>query len=264
LAALSGGRIIAGESQHTRLESLLNLPDPAALTLAETPDDPPFDSVESVPHVQPPVVVWRTSIRPVVVAVAATALVAWIVLRVTVGGPPSTVEVVPGTPLPVASGVLVTSPSGAAPGSPTGALPSPAPAVVVQVLGQVRRPGLVTLSQGSRVADALVAAGGLTRGGSSGGLNLARQVVDGEQIIVSPDVVAAPSGGGATSVGAVVDLNAATLSDLDALPGVGPVMAGRIVDWRTAHGRFTAIDQLREISGIGARTFQRLAPHVRV
>ena len=265
LAALSGGRIIAGESQHARLESLLTLPASAALSPEETAGDPALGSVVAGPHGQRPVVVSRTSIRPVVVAVAATALVAWIVVRVTVGGSPSTVEVVPGTPVPAASGVLVTSPSGAAPAPASGVLPSPTgAAVVVQVLGQVRRPGLVTLSQGSRVADALAAAGGLTRGGSSGGLNLARQVVDGEQIIVSPDVVATPSGGGATPVGAVVDLNAATLSDLDALPGVGPVMAGRIVDWRTAHGRFTTVDQLREISGIGARTFERLKPHVRV
>ncbi len=265
LAALSGGRIIAGESQHARLDSLLTLPASAALTPQETPDDPALESVEADPHGQRPVVVSRTSIRPVVVAVAATALVAWIVVRVTVGGSPSTVEVVPGTPVPAASGVLVTSPSGAATAPASGVLPSPTAApVVVQVLGQVRRPGLVTLSQGSRVADALAAVGGLTRGGSSGGLNLARQVIDGEQIVVSPDVVATPSGAGATPVGAVLDLNAATLSDLDALPGVGPVMAGRIVDWRTAHGRFTTVDQLREISGIGARTFERLKPHVRV
>ena len=111
----------------------------------------------------------------------------------------------------------------------------------------------------------MTAAGGLTRGGSSGELNLARQVVDGEQIVVSPDAVAAPTGTGATgSAEPVVDLNSATLSDLDSLPGVGPVMAGRILDWRTAHGRFTTVDQLREISGIGARTFERLKPRVRV
>jgi competence protein ComEA len=183
-----------------------------------------------------------------------------------VGGPPSTVEVVPGTPLPAASGVLVTS-TGASPTARSLSSPTPSASgqVVVQVIGQVRRPGLVTLPLGARVADAVSAAGGLTRGGSSGGLNLARQVVDGEQIVVSPDAVAAPGSSGPTgSADPVVDLNAATLSDLDSLPGVGPVMAGRILDWRTAHGRFTTVDQLREISGIGARTFERLRPRVRV
>jgi competence protein ComEA len=205
----------------------------------------------------------RTSLRPVVVAVAATALAAWIIVRVTTGGAPSTVQVVPGTPLPSASGVLVASSSAVPSGS--AANPSSPAVVVVQVVGQVRKPGLVTLPLGARVADAVAAAGGLTRGGSSGGLNLARQVVDGEQIVVSPDAVAVPAAtGGVGSGDAVVDLNAATLTDLDALPGVGPVMAGRILDWRTAHGRFTTVDQLREISGIGARTFERLKPHVRV
>ena len=131
----------------------------------------------------------------------------------------------------------------------------------------MRHPGLVTLPAGSRVADAVLAAGGLVRGGSSGGLNLARQVVDGEQILVTPGAVASSGPVAATSgadVTAVVDLNAASATDLDTLPGVGPVMAARILDWRTAHGRFTSIDQLREVSGVGARTFERLRPHVRV
>ena len=217
----------------------------------------------------------RTSLRPVVVAVAATALAAWGVVHLTSGGTPSALELVPGTPVPSVSGVL-TSPTGGstAPGAgrstasdPSAADPSASGGVlVVQVLGQVRRPGLVTVPTGSRVADAIAAAGGLLRAGSSGGLNLARVLADGEQIVVSPDAVAAPvasaTDGGATP--AVVDLNAATASDLDSLPGVGPVMAGRILDWRTAHGRFTSVDQLREVSGIGARTFERLKPHVRV
>jgi len=211
----------------------------------------------------------RTSLRAVLIAVAATALAAWGVVHLTSGGTPSALELVPGTPVASVSGV-VPGPSGSASASGATAGVSPqasaADVVIVQVVGQVRRPGLVTLPRGSRVADALAAAGGLVRGGSSGGLNLARMVADGEQVVVSPDAVAAPgpavSDGGAAS--AVVDLNSATASDLDTLPGVGPVMAGRILDWRTAHGRFTSVDQLREVSGIGARTFERLKPHVRV
>jgi competence protein ComEA len=222
----------------------------------------------------------RTSIRPVLLAVAATALAAWGVVQLTSGATPSALELVPGTPVPSVSGVVPgpsgstsgSEPGSASPGATTGPGMQSSPGaslgdvVVVQVVGQIRRPGLVTLPLGSRVADAIAAAGGLARGGSSGGLNLARVLADGEQVVVSPDAVAAPgpasTAGGAAS--AVVDLNSATASDLDTLPGVGPVMAGRILDWRTAHGRFTSVDQLREVSGIGARTFERLKPHVRV
>jgi len=233
----------------------------------------PEDDPESEGADVPPAAV-RTSLRPVVIAVAATALAAWGVVHLTSGGTPSALELAPGTPVPSVSGVL-TGPTGAASSGPpssgggstaTGVDPAASDGlVVVQVIGQVRRPGLVTLPRGSRVADGIAAAGGLVRGGSSGGLNLARVLTDGEQVVVSPDAVATPAPAG-TDAGAttVIDLNSATVSDLDSLPGVGPVMAGRILDWRTAHGRFTSIDQLREVSGIGARTFERLKPHVRV
>jgi competence protein ComEA len=201
-------------------------------------------------------------LRAVVVAVAATALAAWGVVQVTGGGTPSPVQLVPGTPVPSVSGLLVAS--GPAAATTTGTGPS-AGVVVVQVIGQVRRPGLVRLTPGSRVADAVRAAGGLVPGGSSGGLNLARVVADGEQIVVSPSAQpAAAPGPSGTAASVVVDLNTATASDLDSLPGVGPVTAAHILDWRAAHGRFTAVEQLREVSGIGALTFERLKPHVRV
>lgn len=200
------------------------------------------------------------ALRPVVIAVLATALAVWIVVRtVSGGGTPSPVTLEPGTPI------------GSATAGPTAAATSPSPSgvVVVHVLGDVRRPGLVTLPLGSRVADAVDAAGGLRRGGSTGGLNLARTLVDGEQVVVSRDAVAAPvsgssagSGGGAAA--GPVDLNSADAAALDSLPGVGPVLAERILAWRTEHGRFASVDQLREVAGIGARTFERLAPLVRV
>jgi competence protein ComEA len=202
-------------------------------------------------------VVRPSSVRPVVLGLGALLLTGWLVLR-TLGGPsPAPVEIVAGTPVPVpsASGSAVIA---------TPASPSPGP-LVVHVVGEVRRPGLVRLAPGSRVADALSAAGGLVAGGSSGGLNLARPVVDGEQIVVTAEAVAAPAssvpGSGA---GSVVDLNTATVADLDTLPGVGPVLAARILEWREQHGRFAAVEQLREVSGIGARTFERLAPLVRI
>lgn len=194
------------------------------------------------------------SLRPVLLAVGATALAAWIVLGTFGGGSPTPVSLEPGTPL--------ASPSSSA-GLPAAA-PSPQD-VVVHVLGDVRRPGLVTLPAGARVADAVEAAGGLRKGGSTGSLNLARTLVDGEQVVVSRDAVAAPpaAGGGGTQAGPL-DLNTATADDLDELPGVGPVMAERILAWRAEHGRFASVDQLREVSGIGAVTFERLAPLVRV
>lgn len=197
-------------------------------------------------------------LRPVVVALVAAALTAWVVVRVVSGPAPAPVELVAGTPLPLASGSAAPSVSPSA---------SAAAELVVHVIGDVRRPGLVRLGPGSRVADAIAAAGGLSKGGSSGELNLARPVVDGEQIVVSPDAPPAASpvvAGGTDPAGVVVDLNTATAAELDTLPGVGPVMSARILEWRATHGRFASVDQLREISGIGARTFERLAPHVRV
>jgi len=191
------------------------------------------------------------SMRPVLVAIGATALAAWIVLRTFGGGAPTPVSLEPGMPMVASSAGLP--------------LATPQPSVVVvHVLGDVRRPGLVTLPSGSRVADAVEAAGGLRKGGSTGSLNLARTVVDGEQVMVSRDAAAAPGPGGGGTAAGPLDLNTATADQLDELPGVGPVTAERILAWRTEHGRFASVDQLREVSGIGAVTFERLAPLVRV
>jgi competence protein ComEA len=236
-------------------DPILPVPSPTA-----TDDEEPLAA---------PVVVGHASLRAVVVAVALTALAAWLLVRVTSGGAPSEVQVVPGTPLPSSAVASIVARASASASSPTATASTSS--VVVQVVGAVVHPGLVTLAGGSRVADAIAAAGGLSRRGASGGLNLARLLVDGEQVVVSPSApveggaasAAAASGASAAGTG-IVDLNAATATDLDALPGVGPVMASRILDWRTAHGRFASVDQLREVSGIGARTFERLKPHVRV
>lgn len=194
--------------------------------------------------------------KPVLLAIGATALAAWLLLRTVTGGSPTPVALVPGTPVPTVSVSAAAGPS-----------TSPRPDLVVHVVGEVRKPGLVRLPPGSRVADAIEAAGGLRAGGSSGALNLARALVDGEQVDVSREAQADPppaAGGTGGAPAGPVDLNTATLEQLDTLPGVGPVMAGRILDWRTQHGRFASVDQLREISGIGERTFERLAPLVTV
>jgi competence protein ComEA len=144
--------------------------------------------------------------------------------------------------------------------------------VVVHVVGAVAAPGLVTVPQGSRVADALSAAGNATPVADLAGVNLAREVVDGEQIVVPVpgEVVAAapgPSSGGApggTGPGAPVDLNTADEAALDALSGIGPVLAARIVEWREANGPFTTVEELGEVSGIGDALLARLRDQVRV
>jgi competence protein ComEA len=132
--------------------------------------------------------------------------------------------------------------------------------IVVSVVGLVTRPGLVTLPEGARVADALREVGGPTPGADLGALNLARRLADGEQIYVGvpPPPGAEPVPGAAPGVADKVDLNTATLAELDTLPGVGPVTAQRILDWRTEHGRFDSVEQLREIDGIGPSRFTKL------
>ncbi|QGV80682.1 ComEA family DNA-binding protein [Streptomyces ficellus] len=148
--------------------------------------------------------------------------------------------------------------------------PAGTPPVVVDVSGTVRRPGVLRLPAGSRVADALRAAGGVRPGSDVTGLNRARVLMDGEHIVVGAapappgPVTGAP---GAAVVGGVpagpVSLNTATVEQLDTLPGVGPVLAQHIVDHRTRHGGFRSVDELREVNGIGERRFADLQPLVR-
>jgi competence protein ComEA len=136
--------------------------------------------------------------------------------------------------------------------------------VVVSVVGQVAAPGLVTLPAGSRVADALAAVGGLLPEADPASINAAAVLSDGQQVAVGVPGVAPPAGSAAVPSGGLLDLNTATAADLDALPGIGPVLAQRIVDHRTAHGRFTSVDQLDDVSGIGPAIFADLVDQVRV
>src|SRR5215218_6170636 len=149
-------------------------------------------------------------------------------------------------------------------GSPGGALPSGQ--VAVHVAGRVRHPGLVRLPAGSRVQDAITAAGGVTSGADLDAVNLARKLTDGEQVRVPgpgdpappPDAAAGPA-----TPSAPLDLNTATVEQLDTLPGVGEVTAGRIVAHRSAHP-FTTVDELLEVPGIGQRRFEQLKDLVTV
>ena len=136
--------------------------------------------------------------------------------------------------------------------------------VVVAVAGQVRSPGLVRLSAGSRVDDAVRAAGGPLTPEAVGLLNLARLLVDGEQVLVGVDPSLGAAVAGPAGAGGLIDLNAAAVSDFDDLPGIGPVLAQRIIDWRTENGRFASVDQLREVTGIGEAKFSDLRAKVTV
>lgn len=163
-----------------------------------------------------------------------------------------------------------------APASPTGSTsPTPAAELVVHVLGAVNEPGVVRLPVGSRVVDAIEAAGGLTKAARPGQLNLAQVLTDGQQVVVSDEADksqvrdggsgggGAPSGGSA-GPGELLDLNSATAAQLEELPGVGPVTAQKIIAWRTEHGKFSRIEELQEVSGIGPKSYAEIAPHVRV
>jgi competence protein ComEA len=204
-------------------------------------------------------------------ALAAVAAVAAVVAAIGVWADRPVPEPVPALPL-VAGAPAPPSLPGVLPAAP----PPDAGPIVVSVSGRVHRPGLVRLAPGSRVGDAVDAAGGATPDADLTGLNLAARIADGEQVVVGVPTPVTPPGGGAGAApaaggggaggapGGRVDLNTATLEQLDQLPGVGPVTAQRILEWRNQNGRFGAVDQLQEVSGIGEARFATLRDLVTV
>jgi competence protein ComEA len=212
----------------------------------------------------------QVAVLAVLVALAL-AVTCWWVLR----GRPQEVTA------PVASASALAplsspSPPPAGPGPANGLSPVAASAsgatgtVTVDVEGKVGHPGIVVLDSGSRVVDALQRAGGARRGADLTGLNLARVLVDGEQVLVGVPAAAAPPAPGASAPaagvpgGPLVNLNTATESELEALPEVGPVTAQSILTWRDQHGGFSSVDELLEVDGIGDATLSKLAPLVTV
>ncbi|MFP5283536.1 MAG: helix-hairpin-helix domain-containing protein [Actinomycetes bacterium] len=188
---------------------------------------------------------------------------------------------------PVALAAPVPVPSVAGTSNPPRPTPArsgptvPPTTIMVHVLGAVRRPGVVTLPERGRVRDAIAEAGGLRGNADLAELNLAQVLADGQQLLIGTERHPAgavrdgsgpstgggrPSGGSpsSASAGTPVDLNQATEAQLDQLPGVGPVTAGRILGWRTEHGRFTRVEELQEVDGIGPKTYAQILPHVRV
>lgn len=230
-----------------------------------------------VPDGRPPRgLAWLSSVRadPGRVGVLALGVLGSFAVLITV------FTLIRQSPPPVASAKLPPVEMVSSVASPSGQSPPPPSEVVISVVGLVREPGLVTLAPSARIADAVAAAGGSLTGADMVGLNLARRVADGEQIVVG---IATPAGRPATlnsSVGpgtpaappvpttaapaGPLDLNSATAEQLDTLPGVGPVTAAAIVAWRQGNGRFANVDQLSEVDGIGPARLEKLRPLVRV
>ena len=130
--------------------------------------------------------------------------------------------------------------------------------LVVHVVGAVRRPGLFRLVEGARVADAVARAGGPTRKAELAAVNLAAPLADGQQVLVPVRGAAGASVGAGPGTGAKVSLGAATVDQLDELPGIGPVTAQKIVDWRGAHGPFRSVEELDDVPGIGPARIEQL------
>lgn len=248
---------LAGPDTSVRVEA------PLSQGIGAPRDTPP--SLTDLPELTPRIRIDRSAARGLVALAVGAVAGAGLVLFL--GWPRG--EQAP----PIADRPIIGAQSGA-PGSPLASdeQPSVTPTgvVVVDVAGLVRKPGVHELPAGSRVIDAIQAAGGVAGRGDTTGLNLAQVLVDGEQVLVpttagqplvTPGV--APPSAGATS-SALVDINTATLEQLDTLPGIGPVLAQAIIDWRTQNGSFASIEQLQEVSGIGEATYADLQPLVRV
>lgn len=238
-------------------------PDASTHTRVREPFDAPPPVVLPVPgrHASRRMSIGGLQLGPVHLAVVAVAaalavgLASWWAVRDQAEAVPVAVT---SAPSPLAS----VSPAEVEPSVATGSDSSAE--LVVDVAGKVRRPGIAVLPAGSRVVDALKAAGGARPGVDLTSLNLARPVVDGEQILVGVAPVPGVAGNLSTpsSGESLVNLNTADQTTLETLPGVGPVTAESIIAWRADSGGFTSVDELLEVDGIGEATLEDLAPLV--
>ena len=147
---------------------------------------------------------------------------------------------------------------------PTLTMPAVAKTILIHVAGKVKRPDVYPLLAGSRVSDAIKAAGGANKGVDLGDINLARVLIDGEQVYVGY-VAKANSSSSKSSKSrftGVININRATKAEFDSLTGIGPVIASRIINYRNTNGPFLALDDLLKVSGIGSKTLERIRPRL--
>jgi len=259
--------LLSAESDHTRAPVPAPVPVPVPV-----PGRHASRRSRALADLLPETLRGRVALGPAQLAVVAVVVAAglvvtcWWVLR----GSPHRVEAPPVAPTSVS---LTTQPplAGASPvaaqaGAATGSASTGS--VTVDVTGRVRRPGIVVLDAGARVVDAVKAAGGARPGVDLSALNLARLLVDGEQVVVGvpppAGVAASAAASPGTPAGPLVNLNTASQDQLETLPEVGPVTAQAILAWRDQHGGFTAVDELLEVDGIGDATLSQVAPYVTV
>ena len=271
-------------ADHTRVADRGVPPAPADLTEPATAPQPPpeipvpgrhaarrrtsWGVVGAVRDRVPPLAPVHVAVVALVVAVGL-AVTTWWVVRDDPAPPVAPVGAEAVEPLVPAGPASAGAADGQADGEADGRAGG---TVTVDVAGRVRRPGIVELDAGARVTDALQAAGGAKPGVDLTSINLARLLVDGEQIVVgargAPGGVAgaaSPDGTAGSGPGAApVNLNLATRAELEALPDVGPVTAQSIIGWREERGGFTSVDELLEVDGIGEKTLAKLAPYVTV
>lgn len=147
---------------------------------------------------------------------------------------------------------------------PTLTMPAVAKTILIHVAGKVKRPDVYPLLAGSRVSDAIKAAGGANKGVDLGDINLARVLIDGEQVYVGYVAKASSSSSKSSKsrFTGVININRATKAEFDSLAGIGPVIASRIINYRNTNGPFLALDDLLKVSGIGSKTLERIRPRL--
>jgi competence protein ComEA len=266
----------AAEMVRARLAALFQPAVPAGERAEGPPGEPPEPSeATKAEHLRPdgserPRRILTSRHLAVIAALTLVAVVASVGWLLRAKAVPIAVAVGPATVSGATPTPRAFSPSADPAPASTQAI---TPTILVHVIGAVISPGLVKLTEGARVADAIVAAGGMRLDADPAELNLAAILSDGSQVIIGTKSAPrgevregsiSPGGAAGATVSAVVDLNTATLAQLDTLPGVGPVTAQAILDYRTKHVRFTKIEELQEVDGIGTKTYAQIVPHVRV